>query len=43
MPIIHFIQSLEDRPQPKETKKDENNDDDDILDILILDKKQASK
>lgn len=39
MPIIHFIQSMEDRPQPKESSKEENNDDDDILNI----KKQASK
>lgn len=33
MPIIHFIQSMEDRPEPKESKKEENNDDEDILSI----------
>lgn len=39
MPIIHFIQSMEDRPESKEPKKDENKDEDDIFTIV----KQASK
>lgn len=39
MPIIHFIQSMEDRPEPKDSKKEDNQDEEDILYII----KQASK